>query len=232
MSKDKQHIDLIQRYLDDDLTSEERVDFEQLLVTDKDLNDAFLDMQQLEADISQSLSRKHLKELIAANLDRNLEVDDYTPGRGIAPAASRIPPAASKRFFMKPVYAIAASIALIAVVSLVLWTNKSDSPPDLVYEPFIGLDSTSTLAKGRMTLSELEFQRDSLNAQIVVLDSALIAGSEKGYGPHLVDLEREIQATKSKLLIVTELIAIKDTLELIEINTDSTSIDPSVLDNY
>jgi hypothetical protein len=218
MNKEDQNIALIQRYLDNDLSGEERIDLENRLQNDEELISTLAEMQQLEADIALVLKRKLLKEKINASLDKDIELDEYTP---------------SQKNIAIPVYAIAASVALIAIVSIAFWKNKSDSPT-LVDKPFIGLDSTSTLAKGKLTLPELLHQRDSLKNRIITLDSFLVSEiqGKGGIGSIAHVINKERQATKQQLELVLKLIAQKGAQDLIEIDTTETSLDPNFLDHY
>jgi tetratricopeptide (TPR) repeat protein len=138
-----EHIDLIERYLYDDLSRDELAELNKKLKTDPSFNKLFHEMDHLLEGIRRSAKQTTVEEKLA-NLEASLplkEKTEYdTPVIPIWGTASRVKTAVAGAFSTAVDYkyrtAIAAALTLLIVATIVLFNITKTSSPSLLFETY------------------------------------------------------------------------------------------------
>jgi len=147
-----EHIDLIERYLYDDMTQEELEEFNGLLRKDPEFNKLFYEMDHLLEGIRRSAKLTTVEEKLA-RLERSLPHKEKSIESEVS--ASVIP---IWGFVKNYKMAIAASISLIFAVTIV-FTNikRSKSPDELFTEYFTEYESINGVVRGKNDIEKLQY---------------------------------------------------------------------------
>lgn len=147
-----EHIDLIERYLYDDMTQEELEEFNGLLRKDPEFNKLFYEMDHLLEGIRRSAKQTTVEEKLA-RLEKALPTIEV---EGIKTK--------HKSNFVIGVYrkeyrmAIAAVISILLVSTIVFTTiNNSSDPADLFDKYFMAYENLSGIERGTNDVEKLQY---------------------------------------------------------------------------
>lgn len=139
MKKNNEHIDLIEKYLYDDMTQEELKELNELLRTDAEFNKLFYDMDHLLEGIRQSAKRTSVDEKLAT-LEESLPPKYEAPVIPIWRSASNYTGAITAAFSVVVDYkyrtAIAAAFTLLIVATLVLFNTVNQGSPATLFQTY------------------------------------------------------------------------------------------------
>jgi tetratricopeptide (TPR) repeat protein len=150
MKNNYEHIDLIERYLYDDMTKEELEEFNVKLRKDKEFNKLFYDMDHLFEGIRRSARQTTVEEKLAM-LEKSLpakedasEKEDATPVIPIFSTVTRYKTAFTAVFSTivdhKYRMASAAAFTMLIVATFILFNIVNNTSPDAIfaqyYQPF------------------------------------------------------------------------------------------------
>ena len=146
------HIDLIERYLDDDLSAEELVMFSEKLDQDPQFNKLYFEMDQLLEGIRRSAKQSTIEEKLAS-LEMALPVKAK-----INTDESDTPVIQIWNFMLQYKTAVAASLTLLIVsVFVITNVNTTMSPEELFAEYSMPYEYISEAKRGISEKEKLEY---------------------------------------------------------------------------
>jgi tetratricopeptide (TPR) repeat protein len=142
-----EHIDLIERYLYDDLTQEELEEFNDLLKEDAEFNKLFYEMDHLLDGIRRSAKKTTVEEKLA-RLEEALPLSKVSDERISHPV----------EIFIKTYKAaIAASLSLLIVSAIILTNLNSNYSSDELFDQYFKVyDSGGGVERGKSDLEKLQ----------------------------------------------------------------------------
>jgi len=147
-----EHIDLIERYLYDDLTQVELDEFNDLLREDPEFNKLFYEMDHLLDGIRRSAKQTTVEEKLA-------RLEEALPEKTESKEQVRILPVISfKDFKNNYKMAIAATLSLLLVSTIVITNlNSNKNPDDLFVQYFKTYENIGGIERGKSDVERLQY---------------------------------------------------------------------------
>jgi tetratricopeptide (TPR) repeat protein len=152
MKNSNEHIDLIERYLYDDMTKEELEGLNKKLREDPEFNKLFHNMDNLLEGIRRSASKTTVEEKLAI-LERSLPEISHAKERKLETPIIPI-----WNFTLQYKTAIAASISLIIVTMVVLTNITTSKSPEKLYTEYFNIyENINGVERGKSDKEKLQY---------------------------------------------------------------------------
>jgi len=155
----KQQFELIERYIEGDLTSEEAKSVEQLIASDPDFKNEF----NLRLDVNKAISEKDIMELRYKLSMIHRQETSHSTGT-------------VRQLFEKRWHLVAASITILVIIGSILLNNINNQGPDQLFEKYYSSEnavfttrSGENTENSDLTIGLQKFQKQNYNEAINLL---------------------------------------------------------------